>query len=225
MNKFLFCVITAVMLVSCVSKPENPEITPPEEPETGETAKAPRAYTISDYKNKTRGGYIPEWANLWFDSGIREVETLGAFRDRFLFIARNEGNNHNALNLWKDGFSPELDFPRLAAVRIEARFSGGVPYPDEVYGAFYETLIRAASDAHWTGMIIEDDFWIRRKFMQSEDESEREDWEFFVLVSIDRTVFTSQLNTIFEKLNPRPPPTEGQIAAAGRVKDRFFEGF
>jgi hypothetical protein len=153
------------------------------------------------------------------------VEALRAHQGSFVFIHRNEGNNFNALNLWKDNFSAELDFPRLAAARIEARFSAGISYPDEEYGAFYEALVRGSSDAFWTGAAAEDDFWVRKKYHANEAEGEQENWEFFVLVTMEKSRFSSQLQTVFENLNPLPPPDEKQAAAASKVKERFFEGF
>jgi len=223
MNRFLFSLILgAAFLSSCITDSgrrayELPAI--PEEP------KIPRTFTILDYKNKAKGEAIPEWVNLYFDSGLRGVETLKPYQDSYVFVHKNEGNNFNALQLWKDNFSAELDFPRLAATRIEARFSAAVPYPDEEYGAFYEALIRAASDASWTGAKTEDDFWVFKRYHPNETEGEQENWEFLVLVTIDKSSFSSQLKTVFEKINPTPPPGENQIAAANRVKEQFFEKF
>jgi len=151
------------------------------------------------------------------------VEALKAYQDSYVFVKKNEGNNFNALQLWKDNFSTELDFPRLAATRIEARFS--VPYPDIEYGAFYEELIRTASDASWTDATIKDDFWIRKKYLPSETESEQENWEFLILVTIGKPDFSSQLKTIFEKINPNPPPDQNQVVAINLVKDHFYDKF
>jgi hypothetical protein len=221
MNRFLIpLILGAVFLSSCITDSGR---RPYELPVIPEEKKAPRTFTIIDYKNKNSGEVIPEWVNLYFDSGLREVEALKAYQDSYAFVHRNEGNNFNALQLWKDNFSAELDFPRVAAARIEARFS--VPYPDEEYGSFYEELIRAASDASWAGAITKDDFWIYKRDPPNETESERESWEFLILVTMEKSRFSSQLKTVFEKINPIPPPTENQIAAANRVKEQFFEKF
>ena len=175
---------------------------------------------------------MPEWAERWLEAGISEVEAMYAYQDRFVFISRSEGTNFNALAQWVEWFSPELDFPRLAAARIEARFLSGVSNPDNVYGAFFEALIRTASDAPWTGAVREDDFWIRRKFYPAEDDIAgealplvEEDWNFLILVTIDKTLFASQLAAVFRNVNPSPRLTREQNNATNRVKDRFFDGF
>jgi hypothetical protein len=224
MNKFLpSLILGAAVLFSCISGSGRRVFELPPIPE--EVKIPPRVFAIIDYKNKTGGEAIPEWVNLYLNSGLRGVETLKAYEDSYVFVHKNEGNNFNALLLWKDNFSAELDFPRLAASRIEARFSAGVSYPDEEYGLFYESLIRAASDASWTGAVMVDDFWIRIKYLANETEDEQENWEFLVLVTMEKTRFSSQMEKVFENINPIPPPNANQIAAANRVKENFFEGF
>ena len=174
---------------------------------------------------------MPPWVVLWLEKGNSEVETQDVFKDRFVFVARNEGNTFEALSRWTDSFSQELDFPRLAAERIGERFLHGVAFPDNEYGSFFEAIIRAASDAVWTGVQREDDFWLHRKYILTEEGSPgrnrqgTESWEFLILVSIEKTIFASQLDTLFQNLKPSPVPTKEQINTANRVKTRFYEGF
>jgi hypothetical protein len=70
-----------------------------------------------------------------------------------------------------------------------------------------------------------DDFWIRKKYIANETEGEQENWEFLILVTIEKSLFSSQLERIFENIKPVPPPNVNQIAAANRVKEQFFENF
>jgi len=217
---FISLFLGAVFLSSCITDSGRKAY---ELPEVPEETKIPRTFTILDFKNKDSGDAIPEWVNSYLDSDLRGVEALKAYQESYVFVKKNEGNNFNALQLWKDNFSTELDFPRLAAARIEARFS--VPYPDIEYGAFYEGLIRAASDAFWTGATTKDDFWIRKKYLPTETEDEQENWEFFILVTIEKPRFSSQLKTIFESIKPVPPPDQTQNTAINRVKEQFFEKF
>ena len=230
MSRILFpAILGALLFASCLSNTGKQILTPPETAGTGETQKY---FIVTDHKNKLYGEPIPEWVNLYLEGGASHVETLDAYGESYVFIGRNEGNNFNALTQWTKGFSPELDFPRLAAARIETRFRAAVPYPDEEYGAFFEELIRTASDTVWTGAVREDDFWIRKTYFPggaSEpvffENEERETWEFLILVTIDRKLFASQLATVFRNTKPNPAPAKDQIAAANRVKDRFFTGF
>ena len=232
MKKIIFSAISVLWLFcACVSEADRRAMAHNEIPEA---MAAPRPFVISDFKNKAEGQSMPEWVSRWLEGGANAVEALAAFEGRYVFIGRNEGTNFNALMQWAEWFSAELDFPRLAAARIEARFLSGVTRPDNVYGAFFLALIRAASDARWSGAVKEDYFWIRREFYPVEDDffegSEadnlvNEDWKFMILVTIDETFFTAQLDAVFRSVNPSPPPTRDQVAAANRVKERFFDGF
>jgi hypothetical protein len=223
MNRFFFSLILgAFFLSSCTTNSSKRAYKLLEVPEVTTN---PRIFTVIDYKNKSTGEAIPEWVNLYLISGLREVEALRTYQGSYVFVHRNEGNNFNALQLWQDNFSVELDFPRLAATRIEARFSASIPYPDEEYGAFYEALIRAASDASWTGARTEDDFWVRKRYPASETEGEQENWEFLILITMEKSRFSSQLGKIFENINPVPPPDNNQISAINHVKEQFYEKF
>ena len=219
---FLSAIFALLLFGSCGSRADRLVVESPGEPRT---VRIPLPYIITDYRNKNRGGTIPEWVRLWLDVGVNEVEKLDAYRERYVFVARNEANNFGALNLWQEGFSAELDFPRLAAARMEGRLVSAVDDPDQSYGAFYETLIRAASDFPWAGAVRVDDFWVLREFPPGEEGTPEENWEFQILVTIERSLFASQLGRIFETINPNPQPTRDQRTAIDRVKNSFFEGF
>jgi hypothetical protein len=230
MNRFcLSAIFVAALLVSCAGKPDRPVVPPPDIPGTQE----PLEYTIVDHKNFSGGKDIPEWVSLWLKQGVNRVEALDAFRGRYAFIQRSEGHNFNALRLWNDGFSPALDFPRLAAARVEKRLCSNVFNPFDEYGAFYEAVIRSVADAQWTGAVREDDFWILKKLTSEalaaesagREAEDREIWEFFILVTIEKTAFASRLDQIFKNVNLDPSPSRAQAAAVERVKSHFFEGF
>ena len=239
MNRTLLSVIlVALLFTSCTSEPGKQV---PKTSETSETVKPPKPYIITDYKNKASGGSIPEWVTLWLEDDLKELEALDAYKDRFVFISRNEGNNFNALTQWTERFSPELDFPRMAAARIEARFLSTTSTPDKEYGSFFISLIRTASDAPWDGAHKEDYFWFRRKYFLTGDGlpygaavpggnvisggNVKEPWEFLILVTIEKPLFASQLDAVFQNTKPSPPPTTEQTNAATRIKEHFFEGF
>ena len=222
MKRIVLCAILAqVLFASCQSRLERllPGTSLGHETIT-------RTYTIIDYKDRASGGNMPEWVDLWLNSNIQGIEALGRFNNRYVFIGRNEGVQLNPLHMWREGFSPELDFPRLAAARIERRFTSTTAHPDDEFGAFYEALIRTASDAVWHGTVSEDDFWIRRRYTPYEEfEQELETWEFLILLSIDKDIFASQVIDIFDRVNPVPSPTSAQVSAANRIKADFFNGF
>ena len=224
----LAAILIKAIFVSCASGSKVQPLTPLEKPEV---TQAPVPYFITDYKNRSNGGRVPIWINSFYESGVSGIEALDEYKNRFIFISRNEGKNFKALEHWEEGFSAKLDFPRLAAARIEERFVNNVLFPDETYGSFYEAMVRATSDASWSGAAVEDSFWLRRRFMATQNENgeivtrEEEKWEFIILVSMEKVLFNSQLDTLFRNIKPSPRPSRDQNAAANRVKDRFYEGF
>ena len=220
MKKLFIFAILLIPFTSCITEPPAFILIPP-----SEETPALTPFVITDHKNNHLNLGIPEWVNRFFESGTFGLQAIEAAQGSYLFIARSEGNNFNALQLWNDGFNAELAFPRLAAARVETRFSAGVHFPDLEYGPLYETLIRAVSDNRWTGMARVDDFWVRRAFYATDNEAEREDWEFLVLVTIEKSYFAYQLNSIFETLAPRQPPSEIQRQRFDQVAERFFQGF
>jgi len=222
MNKFFLFAILGMLFTSCLTEQPRFVLAPPDG--GAEAIETRVAFAITDFKDKNLNHDIPEWANRFFEGGVRAVRAMETNIDTYLFITRSEGNNFSALNFWADGFNAELDFPRLAAARVQMRFSAGVHFPDIEFGSLYETLIRTVSDARWTGAEKIDQFWVRRLFLADGESPEREDWEFLILVTIEKTYFTSQLDYIFEHLSSTPPPTEMQRHAFNRVADRFFEG-
>ena len=198
-------------------------LTPEQLPET-----VPVPFIIDDHKNSAAEMQIPVWVMAYLEGGNAAIEILPEFQDSFVFVRSNEGTHFGALNQWLNGFNAELDFPLIAAARIEDRFRSAAPLPDQAFGSFYEALIRAASDAHWTGAEKADDYWIRKRYLPGSEAgfiTERETWEFLILVTIERDLFASQLDSIFRNLRPRPPPTREQVNAANRVIERFYTGF
>jgi hypothetical protein len=169
---------------------------------------------------------MPAWLDVYLEKGLRGLESLAEYRQKYVFIAQNSGTNSRLLKQWAENFSPAQDFARLAAARIEARLSAAATaYPDDEYGLFFEMAVKAASDNAYQGAVKEDDYWILRRYPGGEETGIRESFEFFILVSIDKSLFESQVNAILNRLNPAPPAGKEQTEAFNRVKENFFDGF
>ena len=222
MNKILSAAIPALLLLaSCSIIRQGKMVLNPAEMIPFNDA----PYIITEHKNTAADAEMPDWVIAYIDGGLHGVEALAAYQGQYVFVAKTEGNNFTALNHWMAGFSPELDFPRLAAARVEARFFSAAPLPDQEYGTYYEALVPAASDYPWTGAVRQNDFWIRKNYIPTVDDAEKETWEFMILLTIDKMSFSGQLQKVFGSVNPKPPPSRDQMSAVNRVKDRFFENF
>ena len=209
--------------MACVSRGKPGPIVTTEEPKKEEIL----VWEILDYRDMASGGSIPIWLNSYLEGGVSAVEKLEEFRNYYIFMGMNSGSNFNALEQWNEGFIPELDFARLAAVRIEKRLLAAVKtYPDDEYGSYYIALIRSASDALWNGAERESDFWLLRSFPDADDLAvSRESYDFFILVKIRKSFLITQVRKLFESVKPEVSLTTDQQSAVNLVQERFFEGF
>ncbi|GHV45529.1 hypothetical protein AGMMS49546_31520 [Spirochaetia bacterium] len=200
-------------------------------------AKPFESFQIQDYETKGEGASIPEWVRRYLTEGVRGVERIPEFRDKYVFVGVNAGPNFKALRQWEEAFSPAQDFARLVAARIEARLSPvtQTTVPDSTYGQFFAALIKRASDAQYQGAVKENGFWIQQLFSTSEqneegEESEeivvnREVYDFLILTSIDKVQLETQISAMFNAAKISLAPKRNQAAAIDRIRENFFEGF
>lgn len=197
-------------------------------PETEEDARDEPVYRLTDYKTRTEGGGVPGWVEYYLEGNIAALEAPEEYQDRYVFIARGRGTNFRALEQWARGFSVELDFARLVAMRIEKRFTQAASgFPDSVFGRYFEALIRAASDASWEGAVREDDFWLKGFYQETDGNAAGggESYDFVILVTVDKALLASQIQPLLFGVKPQEPMSRDQLAAVDRVRERFFEGF
>ena len=219
----LILLLFILFLTGCAGEPVEKTV----DPGTAASGETGVLWQIVDYRNRAGGGEIPGWVSAYLAGGNAAVEAFEEFQDYYVFISMNSGTNSNALLQWQEGFSPEMDVARLVAVRIENRFlSAGSGNPDRDYGSYFEALIRAASDMSWEWVLREGDFWIYRRFPESEDAPMgREVYDFFVLTIIEKSLLVSRLNALMQGIKPVTSLSRDQAAAVNRVQDRFFDSF
>jgi hypothetical protein len=220
----VWAVFLALFLAACAGDPARQS---EGRPETEEEAGDEPVYYLTDYKTRTEGGAVPKWVAYYLEKNIAALEALEEYQDRYVFIARSRGTNFRALEQWAKGFSVELDFARLAAMRIEKRFTQAASgFPDSVFGRYFEALIRAASDASWEGAVKEDDFWLKGFYQEADGNAAGgESYDFVLLVTVDKALLASQIQPLLLGVASQVSMSRDQLAAVGRVRERFFEGF
>jgi hypothetical protein len=221
-----FFLLSGVLLFfSCAGEPPKIIIQPEN---SGKTSPSREEYQILNYQGAEQGNRVPEWVSRYLAGGNRGVEGLELYQGSYVFVGTNRGTNFKALNHWAESFTVDQDFPRLAAVRIEARLIGAASlYPDDEYGEFFETLVKKAADAAYTGVIAESSFWILRQYRQSDGEHAplRDQYDFFVLSSVEKSEFQAQALAIMADIKTTSPPTRDQAAAISRIRETFFADF
>ncbi|MDR0624803.1 MAG: hypothetical protein LBG10_10315 [Treponema sp.] len=213
-----------VFFSACAGEPPKIVIQP-ENQEKPYNQREPEQYEIINHQDGTAGTDVPEWVRLFLNHETGAVETLEAFKNRYVFIGTNRGNNFKVLTRWAEGFTAAQDFPRLAAVRIEQRLTRAASlYPDDEYGEFFETLVKSASDAAYTGAVKEAVFWVLRRLYE-EPFPGREQYDFFVLVTIEKELFQAQVRALMADIKTVVPPARDQAAAINHLRETFFEDF
>jgi hypothetical protein len=182
---------------------------------------------ITDSRDMEGAPYLPDWLSAFLGGGIEEAERTEAYAGRYLFIAGNQGVNFAALEKWADNYSVELDFPMLAAARIDRRMNvSNTIYPDEEYGIFYETLVKNAYSGEYYGAVKEDTYWIKTRITGgSENAALSEFFNFYVLISIDMAAMQAAVYNLFTQAIDSSAPTGARAAAINRLRQNFFEGF
>jgi|GEM_PF-3210981 len=215
----LFLFFTMVFLfASCANDPNVLSLISPDP-----TSMPVRAeiYFMEDYKGMEEGLDVPEWVAMYLSYGNQGVESMEIYQFDYIFVIRNSGSNFTALNHWQNAFSVELDFPRMAASRIEERFYKEFTLPDFEFGTFYLNLIRAVSDSEWRQATTEDDFWMLSKI----DPDAPASWDFLVLTAIPRYIFEARFYEIFDSVNARLSFSSEQQRSINRFRNNFFDDF
>jgi len=228
---FLLCVI---IFASCAGQ-NNASLLPlPDESyfETEKNVKTIDTSNIIETKDGMAVQSMPDWLLAFLEGGIERVERMDSYSDKYVFIGRNDGENFTALNKWADNYSAMRDFPMLAAARIEKRMIlTSSLYPDDEYGIFFERMVLNAYSGEYQGAVKEDIFWIKIKVdsetIESENSAPSETYNFFILITIDRTmmrvIITNMMTRILAAISPAP--SGARAAAIERLRQTFFEGF
>ncbi len=200
-------------------------------PEAAAAKDAPKKvvpkYDVLDHKTMALGQDIPEWVVTYIGDGVTAVEAIDKYKEKFVFVGEDSGTNLNALRQWSTGFTVAQDLARLVSSRVQAKFAGAAAgSPDDEYGRYFENVVKSASDASYTGARKETDFWILKRYFKDDGKTvDREVYDYYVLVTIDKAILQKQLNDVLNGVKPDKPLTKEQQTAVERVKESFYEGF
>jgi hypothetical protein len=169
---------------------------------------------------------VPTWAEAYLAGGVRAVERLSAYRNAYVFIKENKGNNPATLKQWTERFLVERDFPRMVARRAQNRLERNITtYPDNEYGVFFENAVKAFSDARYENAVRFDDFWVKKPVVAEDGGEDRHEYLFLIMVIIEKRKLTDQINAILSTIPLIPQPTNSQLNAISHVRATFFTGF
>jgi len=233
MKKIFFsvvCLSIFLTLFSCISK-KAPNYFPVPDSNTNnnEDNISNNAVNIIDTKNGL-ARLMPIWLRTFLDGGIEDVEKMDVFRNKYVFIGVNEGENITLLNKWVEYYTIMQDFPLLVAERIEKRmYLTTSLYPGDEYGLFYEVMMNNAYNSVYDSAVKEDTYWIKTKAQNTEEMGPNsppfETYKFFILITIEKNTMQTIIRNIMAKTSGEVKLTKIQSIAVNRLRNTFFEGF
>ncbi len=198
-------------------------------PEAAPEAKAKPApkFEVIEHKASGIGGDIPEWVSVYVSDGNSGVEMLDRYKDKYVFVGEDSGTNLNALRLWAQGFNVTQEIARLASNRVQSKFAGAAAgSPDDEFGRYFENVVKNVADATISGARKDSDFWVYKRYFKDDGKTmDRDVYDYYVLVTIEKDVLKTQLDKIISGVVPDKPLTKEQQTAVDRVKESFYEGF
>jgi hypothetical protein len=212
-------VLGGMILMGCKSTPK--------EAAPAQLVEKTDAYIVIDHKTKAIGEGIPAWVSLFINDGVSAVEKIDAYKGKYVFIGEDSGINLNALRQWSTGFTVNQQMASMVSNRVEARFAGAaVGSPEATYGSYYENVVKAVAAASFSGARRETDFWLQKRYFKADGKTlDREDYTFYVLVSIDKAILDQQITSVINGTAVDPALTREQKTAVDRVKEVFLEDF
>ena len=223
MKKIIFiCSILMVLFNTCSNVPKEAYL----QNSAAQSNVREEYFNIIDYKTRTQNQEIPLWVEFYETGGLAGLEDI-MDQDFYFFVSKNSGTNFNALQQWISAFRVSHNFARLVSTRIQERFTAAsTTFPDQDFGAYFEAVIKASSDAVYYGAVKEDDFWIKKQYLENDMVTvAREVYDFLILVSIERNVLIPQINNILDNTKTALPPTREQSVAIQRLRTNFFVNF
>ncbi|MCL2175452.1 MAG: hypothetical protein FWB73_05340 [Treponema sp.] len=162
---------------------------------------------------------MPEWLLTFIRGGNQAVEQLNAYRNKYVFVGVNKGENFIILNKWTENFTAEQDSAIITAERIEERIiSTATLYPEYEYGLFFESLITLAYGTGYPDAVKEETYWFKIS-------AEPETYYFFILITIDRNRMQSVIRNMMAEAFAKASPRRAQAVVINRLRQSFFEGF
>jgi len=217
------CFLYILILFSCAGNKRAAFVPVPDDRYFRREEKTITTRNITETKD---GRNLPVWLRAFINGGIEEVEKINSLNGKYVFVGYNEGLNFNALNMWAGNFTAARDTTNLAAERIERRMiSSSVLYPDNEYGFFFETMVKSAYKTAYPQAVKEDIFWIKTIDSDNTEAVRREVYNFFILITIDKTVMQDIIVNIMDEANSAVTPAAAQKNSINRLRQNFFERF
>jgi hypothetical protein len=220
MKKNLFFALSLVMgiilLAGCLSLSTTKTVEQPQEETKGgnvqkKDVSEERKLTgvLVDSKTSAKDDKMPTWLEKYlYENGLRSIEKgMPDFADATVFVGEQKGTNLQGIEEWGNIFSAN----ELISTRLETNFaiiaagagagSGGDTRrdaPPANFEKYMSGLRKLASETTFYGARKEADWWGKYRDYKSDGKTvDREEYRFYVLYTMDKTLFDRQLSKLF----------------------------
>jgi hypothetical protein len=192
-------VLALVMMAACASAPQSPQI-------RDEYVSDVVDGILMDSKTKSFGVPVPEWVATYGVNGMSAVERMTAYKDLTVFIGEETGTNLQALQAWGNTFSANALISQRLKTTFESTAKGAQAgstgsttsgAPPANFDNYMEAVLEAATKATFSGARKENDWWGKYRYYRGDGKTvDREEYRFYILVTMDKTVFDRQLESL-----------------------------
>lgn len=214
---FVLTVLVVVLgLVACVSGPEPAATQPPKPKDTpAPTAPPPPPPQIIEHKTSDFGGSVPEWVT----KTALELEQDDEFSDYYVFIEDHPGGKDlQGLKIWAKNFSAASSIAAMVSNRVKSKFVGAAAGDANMLETYMEQVVKTVSEAEFSGMRINDEFWVKKRYFLDDGSVEKEEYRYLFLITVPRKAINDAIKRAFDEAVPE---TAEERSAMDRVKDAW----
>ena len=205
----LALLVGAMVIVSCNSTPkvDKPEM-----------SKENKVKIIDDQYHGARD--TPDWVFL----EPNEMEGKAQYKDVYLFMFVQQGQDVDGLRVWVRGFAASSEIAHMVSLRVQDKFVGAAAGDKDKLETYLEEVVKSVSEAQYAGARKESDYWWQVQKANA-DGSIAQFYEYYLLFSVPKAQIDAAIKrALDDAANAVKTKTEDEQTARDRVKAVMEQG-
>ncbi|MBR5866298.1 MAG: hypothetical protein IKZ04_00150 [Spirochaetaceae bacterium] len=164
---------------------------------------------------------LPVWVETYVSTGVTGLEKLSDYQGSYCFVGEETGTNLDAVQTWAATFDVSREIAAAVASRVDSLFTGAASgSPDGDYGTYFENIVKASSNANYSGARKINDWWILiRRYDPDAKKRYTDEYRVFVLYTIEKDILDDQILNMIDKVaSETVGTTDAQQTAINNVK-------
>jgi hypothetical protein len=170
---------------------------------------------IIEHKTSDFGGSIPDWVTMT----ALELEQAEQFKDHYVFIEDHPGGKDlQGLKLWAKNFSAASSIASMVSNRVKSKFVGAAAGDADMLETYMEQVVKSVSEAEFSGLRTNDDFWVRKRYFNQDGTIEKEEYRYLFLLTVPRKSINDAIAMAMDGVKP---DSAEEVTAMDRVKESW----